>query len=118
MSHTRVYNGLFLVPCIVHYTYKYSGKLPTFANSFSLSLLVLVSPPVEIRRPSAEGMMSPPLRSSCGFNTSDCSNSSWAEMETYVIGNIQMHPLTLCTKQLFILKYLTPMGEYQEVFFI
>lgn len=67
----------------------------------------------ETRRPSTEGMMSPPLKIS-GFNTSDCSNSSWAEMETYVIGNVQMHPLTLATRQLFILKYLTPMGEYQE----
>lgn len=67
----------------------------------------------EGRRPSCDGMMSPPLKS-CAFNTSDCSNSSWAEMETYLIGNIQMHPLTLATRQLFILKYLTPMGEYQE----
>lgn len=58
--------------------------------------------------------MSPPLKPS-PFNVSDCSNSSWAEMETYVIGNVQMHPLTLATKQMFILKYLTPMGEYQEV---
>jgi len=42
------------------------------------------------------------------------SNSSWAEMESYVIGNIQMHPLTLATRQMLILRYLTPMGEYQE----
>ncbi|CAG2056623.1 unnamed protein product, partial [Timema podura] len=45
---------------------------------------------------------------------SDCSNSSWAEMETYVIGNIQIHPPTLSTQQMLILRYLTPMGEYQE----
>ncbi|KAL2722494.1 protein mahjong [Vespula squamosa] len=42
------------------------------------------------------------------------SNSSWAEMESYVIGNIQMHPPTLATRQMLILRYLTPMGEYQE----
>ncbi|XP_026314359.1 protein mahjong isoform X2 [Hyposmocoma kahamanoa] len=42
------------------------------------------------------------------------SNSSWAEMETYVIGNIQIHPPTDATKQMLILRYLTPMGEYQE----
>lgn len=32
------------------------------------------------------------------------SNSSWAEMESYVIGNIQMHPLTLGTRQMLILR--------------
>lgn len=42
------------------------------------------------------------------------SNSSWAEMESYVIGNIQMYPPTLATRQMLILRYLTPMGEYQE----
>ncbi|CAK1554395.1 unnamed protein product [Leptosia nina] len=42
------------------------------------------------------------------------SNSSWVEMETYVIGNIQIHPLTDATKQMLTLRYLTPMGEYQE----
>ncbi|XP_011866253.1 PREDICTED: protein mahjong [Vollenhovia emeryi] len=42
------------------------------------------------------------------------SNSSWAEMESYVIGSVQMHPPTLATRQMLILRYLTPMGEYQE----
>lgn len=59
-------------------------------------------------------LMSPPPRPS-PFNVSDCSNSSWAEMESFVIGHIQMYPPTLATQQIFILKYLTPMGEYQEV---
>lgn len=58
-------------------------------------------------------LMSPPPRPS-PFSVSDCSNSSWAEMESYVIGHIQMYPPTLATQQIFILKYLTPMGEYQE----
>jgi hypothetical protein len=36
-------------------------------------------------------------------------------MESYVIGNIQIYPPTLATRQVLILRYLTPMGEYQEV---
>ncbi|XP_012270857.1 DDB1- and CUL4-associated factor 1 isoform X2 [Orussus abietinus] len=48
-------------------------------------------------------------------NNVECnSNSSWAEMESYVIGNVQIHPPTLATRQMLILRYLTPMGEYQE----
>ncbi|KPJ18369.1 DDB1- and CUL4-associated factor-like 1 [Papilio machaon] len=30
------------------------------------------------------------------------------------VGNIQIHPPTDATKQMLILRYLTPMGEYQE----
>ncbi|KAF5284193.1 hypothetical protein FQR65_LT00193 [Abscondita terminalis] len=45
----------------------------------------------------------------------ESSNSSWAELESYMIGNLQMYPLTLVTKQILILQYVTPMGEYQEV---
>ncbi|XP_018331272.1 DDB1- and CUL4-associated factor 1 isoform X2 [Agrilus planipennis] len=45
---------------------------------------------------------------------SETSNSSWAELESYVIGTMQMYPPTLATKQILILRYLTPMGEYQE----
>jgi HIV-1 Vpr-binding protein len=33
------------------------------------------------------------------------SNSSWAEMESYVIGNIQIYPPTLATRQMLILRY-------------
>ncbi|XP_046975211.1 protein mahjong isoform X3 [Vanessa cardui] len=57
------------------------------------------------------GLMSPPARPHAHETSS---NSSWAEMETYVIGNIQIHPPTDATKQMLILRYLTPMGEYQE----
>ncbi|XP_028028300.1 protein mahjong isoform X1 [Bombyx mandarina] len=67
--------------------------------------------------PPAWGMMSPPPRPpppSAHHNHETSSNSSWAEMETYVIGNIQIHPPTDATKQMLILRYLTPMGEYQE----
>lgn len=82
---------------------------------------------VEVRRKSVDGvwsepsspvrsgLMSPPLARPSPFHISDCSNSSWAEIEPFVIGNVQMYPPNTATKQYFILKYLTPMGEYQEV---
>ena len=44
----------------------------------------------------------------------DCSNSSWAEMESHMIGHFPIYPLTLSAKQIFILRLLTPLGEYQE----
>ena len=47
--------------------------------------------------------------------TADWSNSSWAEMESKIIGHFPIHPLTLKAKQSFIFRLLTPLGEYQEV---
>lgn len=44
----------------------------------------------------------------------DCSNSSWAEMETYVIGSSKVYPLTNEISQRFIFQYLSSMGGYQE----
>ncbi|KAL4714823.1 hypothetical protein ACJJTC_002682 [Scirpophaga incertulas] len=71
--------------------------------------------------PEQWGMMSPPPRPpppgpppAPPLHHETSSNSSWAEMETYVIGNIQVHPPTDATRQMLILRYLTPMGEYQE----
>lgn len=49
-----------------------------------------------------------------GFLFSETSNSSWAELESFMIGSIQIFPPTLATRQILILRYLTPMGEYQE----
>lgn len=69
----------------------------------------IMSPPHTI--PPHSVLRSPYHTSS---NISECSNSSWAEMENYVIGNVQMYPLNIATQQMFILRYLTPMGEYQE----
>ncbi|XP_034255066.1 DDB1- and CUL4-associated factor 1 isoform X2 [Thrips palmi] len=69
----------------------------------------IMSPPHSI--PQHSVLRSPFHTSS---NISECSNSSWAEMENYVIGSIQMYPLNIATQQMFILRYLTPMGEYQE----
>lgn len=45
---------------------------------------------------------------------SDCSNSSWAEMSGYIMGTYQMYPINKDAQQMFILKYLRPVGEYQE----
>lgn len=45
---------------------------------------------------------------------SETSNSSWAELETFMIGTVQMFPPTIATRQILILRYLTPIGEYQE----
>lgn len=52
---------------------------------------------------------------STSHTVNECSNSSWAEMESFVIGSFQMYPPTLITKQILILRYLTPVGEYMEV---
>nr|CAI5830610.1 unnamed protein product [Callosobruchus analis] len=45
---------------------------------------------------------------------SEASNSSWAELETFVIGTVQIFPPTIATRQILILRYLTAMGDYQE----
>ena len=47
-------------------------------------------------------------------NGSDWSNSSWAEMESQLIGHFPIYPLTTSAKQVFVLRYLQPLGEYQE----
>ena len=52
------------------------------------------------------------------ISVSDYSNSTWSELEPYVIGSFSLEPLTLGMKQRLILQYLTPMGEYQEVGFL
>ncbi|XP_063917957.1 protein mahjong isoform X3 [Zophobas morio] len=44
----------------------------------------------------------------------ETSNSSWAELESFMIGTVQIFPPTLATRQILILRYLTPLGEYQE----
>ncbi|XP_077546411.1 lisH and WD40 domain-containing protein mahjong [Haemaphysalis longicornis] len=46
---------------------------------------------------------------------SECSNSSWAELEPLMIGSHQVFPLTVEMQQRLILQYLTPLGEYQEL---
>jgi HIV-1 Vpr-binding protein len=44
----------------------------------------------------------------------ETSNSSWAELESFMIGTVQIFPPTIATRQILILRYLTPLGEYQE----
>lgn len=46
----------------------------------------------------------------------ECStSSSWAELEPNIIGQWQVFPVNLVTRQIFTLRYLAPLGEYQEV---
>ncbi|KAG5893684.1 hypothetical protein JTB14_021980 [Gonioctena quinquepunctata] len=45
---------------------------------------------------------------------SETSNSSWAELESFMIGTVQIFPPTVATRQILILRYLTAMGDYQE----
>lgn len=69
------------------------------------------------RKRSADysGITSPVFSKKQSPYHSDFSNSSWVEMENLIISSVQIYPPTLATKQMFILKYLTLMGEYQEV---
>ena len=53
-------------------------------------------------------------RPSFEHGLNDSSNSSWAEMEPQIIGHFPIHPLTEAAKQIFIIKLLTPLAEYQE----
>lgn len=55
--------------------------------------------------------------SSLVVNRATESNSSWAEIEPLMIGSVQLYPLTNEMKQRFILQYLTPMGDYQELLY-
>ncbi|KAJ8047078.1 DDB1- and CUL4-associated factor 1 [Holothuria leucospilota] len=45
----------------------------------------------------------------------DCSNSSWVELSQFIIGSHSIYPITKSVQQRFILEYLTPLGEYQEL---
>lgn len=47
--------------------------------------------------------------------SNDCSNSSWAEIEIYMIGSSKIHPLSNGMSQRFIFQYLSSLGEYQEL---
>ncbi|XP_047741540.1 DDB1- and CUL4-associated factor 1 [Hyalella azteca] len=86
-----------------------SERVPSSAQS-PCKLFTAASPASNIASPAPNS--SALMNSS--FLNSDCSNSSWAEMSSYILGSYQMHPVTRDTKVLFILKYLRPVGEYQE----
>ena len=66
------------------------------------------------------GLMSPPRgQDTCPQQprvplSAENSNSSWAEMELDVIGHFDVFPLTSQASQIFILRLLTPLAEYQD----
>nr|XP_023011599.1 protein mahjong [Leptinotarsa decemlineata] len=75
--------------------------------------------PPSRKRPRIEGSPIPdpvylgsPHKASGIF--SETSNSSWAELESFMIGTVQIFPPTIATRQILILRYLTAMGDYQE----
>lgn len=72
------------------------------------------STPVSARANSIRMNLSRSLNTTPSGTLETNSNSSWAEMESHVIGNMQIYPPTLATREMLILRYLTPMGEYQE----
>ncbi|XP_017768029.1 PREDICTED: protein mahjong [Nicrophorus vespilloides] len=74
-----------------------------------LKLDLSPSPPTPIKSPPPRSVL---YNKNVVHNES--SNSSWAELETFMIGSIQIFPPTHATRQILILRYLTPMGEYQE----
>ena len=61
--------------------------------------------------PTSSPFSSPPR---AGFINADNSNSSWAEMELNVIGHFEIYPISLQASQIFILRLLTPLAEYQD----
>ena len=64
------------------------------------------------------GTYSPPRNLGAGIGAPGAgmgdSNSSWAEMELNVIGHFEIFPVSLQASQIFILRLLTPLAEYQD----
>lgn len=71
-----------------------------------------ITPPLKRRRLSSP---IPFIAASPPVYNSECSNSSWADVEPFMIGSSKIYPLTDEMRQRFILQYLTPMGDYQEL---
>lgn len=78
-----------------------TNKSPSKANSFS-------------RKASSSGRRSTSSKSTSPFEMSDFTKVSWQDNEPFVLGLWKVNPLSLATKEIFILKYLTSMAEYQE----
>lgn len=78
---------------------------------------VMKTPTKKMKPPTRRQSLSPgrSTNQASTLTPSECSNSSWANVEPYMIGSYQMYPVTPVLEQRFILQYLTPMGEYQEV---
>ena len=64
---------------------------------------------------TSSGWQSMPSPSYNNVSNGEWSNSSWAEMESVMIGHFPIHPLTLSAQKVFIFRYLQPLAEYQEV---
>ena len=58
---------------------------------------------------------SPYKRRRISSPSNDCSNSSWAEMEPFMIGSSKIYPLSNEISQRFIYQYLTSLGVYQDL---
>lgn len=56
-----------------------------------------------------------PLAKKARFDADELSNSSWAELAPYVVGEHRIFPLNTVMQQRFILQLLYNLGEYQEV---
>ncbi|XP_040569927.1 DDB1- and CUL4-associated factor 1 isoform X2 [Lepeophtheirus salmonis] len=81
----------------------------------SSSALDLKKPPDDLSNPMRHNNFSKDNSSlNQGVLFENWSNSSWAEMEAQIICHFRIHPLTLVGKQVFILRLLSPLAEYQE----
>ena len=83
-------------------------------SAMSSSSSVILKSSERALNPGWPSLPSPSYNTSSVSN-SDWSNSSWAEMETVMIGHFPIYPLTLSAQKVFILRYLQPLAEYQEV---
>ncbi|XP_059078551.1 DDB1- and CUL4-associated factor 1-like isoform X2 [Tigriopus californicus] len=54
------------------------------------------------------------LASPSTHQNGDWSNSSWTEVESQILGQFSFHPLDTTGKMVAILRFLTPLAEYQE----
>lgn len=63
---------------------------------------------------SNENLESATKRRRISSPINECSNSSWADMETYLIGSSKIYPLVNEMSQRFCYQFLAKMGEYQE----
>ncbi|CAJ0928750.1 unnamed protein product, partial [Mesorhabditis belari] len=80
-----------------------------------VSLPSRTSPPPTKRRKIEEAFSTSDLAIFPQADDSVQSNSNWYHQLPLLIGKHQVHPLTIEMHQRFILQYLTPTGEYQDL---
>ncbi|VDO87390.1 unnamed protein product [Heligmosomoides polygyrus] len=71
------------------------------------------SPPPKKRKKFPS--MSVKVPSFASLQNLENSNSTWNMVQPYVIGTHKVHPLSVAMHQRFILQYLNPTGEYQDL---